>query len=469
MPPVPTRLRPTLDFVGAETDGVRLPTKPPIREVLPDEVPTLEVRPELTAGCLAPVGVEGLLVPIEPPIRPCGPGSEPVPVERELLPELERLLEGAAGCFATVETDGLSIRIELPMRDLEPGAGRSILIDRLPDEDTDGALVLIEPPIRDLELVIDRLGDEDTDGVLVLMEPPIRDRLLGLIPIPELLLTEVEPGELLRIDKPDEGLETEIDRLGDEDTDGVLVLMEPPIRDLELVIDRLGDEDTDGVLVLMEPPIRALLLGLIRSPELLLTEVEPVELLLIDEPDEGLETVIRLDVDPPGLLLVDIVPERLGIDRFIDILLELLLRLGTDRLDEIELDRLGVGIRLMDDRLELLRLGTDRLEVTELLRLGVDRLMDDRLELLRLGVDRLDEIELDRLGVDRLTDDLLELLRLGVLALAGGADLATDVFLLELLELELFLELLPAKTGSATRASSKIKRINRKSKPCPFD
>jgi hypothetical protein len=195
IPPVPTRLRPTLDFAGAETDGVRLPIEPPIREVLPDEVPTLEVRPELAAGCLAPVGVEGLLVPIEPPIRPGDLRIEPVPVERDIRPELERLLEGAAGCFVTVEADGLSILIELPMRDLEPEAGRSILIDRL-------------------------------------------------------------------------------------------------------------DEDTDGVLVLMEPPIRALLLGLIGSPELL----------LIDEPDVGLETVIRLDVDPSGLLLVDIVPERLGVD-----------------------------------------------------------------------------------------------------------------------------------------------------------
>jgi hypothetical protein len=388
IPPVPTRLRPMLDFAGAETDGVRLPIEPPIRDIRPDEEPTLEVRPELAAGCLTPVGVEGLLVPIEP-----------VPVEREIRPALERLLEGAAGCLAVVEADGLSILIELPMRDLEPEAGRSILIDRL-DEDTDGVLVLMEPPIRDLELVIDWLSDEDEDGALVLMELPIRDLLLGLIRVPELLVMDV----------PAEGL-----------------------RKLEEL--------------------------------------------------EGLETVIRLD-DPLGLLLVDIVPERvgvdrltdilpellrlgielerLGIDRVTDILLELPLRLGTDRLtdDLLELLRLGVD-RLMDDRLELLRLGTDRLEVIVLDRLGVgDLLTDDLLELLRLGIDRLID---DRLGVDRLTDDLLELLRLGVLTLAGGADLATDVFALELRELELFLELLPAKTGSKAKTSSKMRKINRKS------
>ncbi len=199
--------------------------------------------------------------------------------------------------------------------------------------------------------------------------------------------------------------------------------------------------------------------------------------------------MIRLDVDPLRLLLDDIVPERLGIDRLTDILLEPL-RLGNDRLDEIELERLGVDLltdilvepllrpgadRLTDDLLELLRLGADRLDIIVRDRLGVGALLtDDLLELLRLGVDRLGlrlaDIELERLGVGaRLTDDLLGLLRLGVLARAGGADLATGVLWLELRELELFLDVLPAKTGSATRASSKMKIINRKSKNCPFN
>ena len=393
VPTAPTRPRPTLDFVGAETDGVLLPIKPPMREVLPDDVPTLEVLPELATGCLAPVGVEGLPcfrrgkpvpvetgMPIELPMRPCDLRSELVPVEREILLELERLLERATGCFAAVETDGLSILIELPMRDLEPEADRSILIDRLPDE--------------------------DADGILILMELPIRALLPGLIRMLELLPTEVEPVELLLIDELDEGL-----------------------RKLEEL--------------------------------------------------EGLETVIRLDVEPPGLLRVCIVPERLGVDRLGDILIELL-RLGTDRiglrLADIVLDRLSVGARLTDDLLELLRLGTDRLEIIVLDRLGVGALLrDDLLELLRLGVDRLGlrlaDIELDRLGAGarlrvgaRLTDDLLGLLRLGVLALAGGAGLAACVLWLELRELELFLEVLAARAGSAARASSKMKQVNRKSK-----
>ena len=286
VPAAPTRPRARLDFVGGKTDGVLRPIKPPMREVLADEVPTLEVLPELAAGCLGPVGVEGLLVPIELPMRPCDLRSELVPVEREILLELDRLLERAAGCFAAVETDGLSILIELPMADLEPGADLSILIDRLGDEGADGVLALMELPIRDVELVVDRLRDEDTDGVLVLIELPIRDRLPGLKRMLEFLLIEVEPVEPLLIDEPDEGL-----------------------RKLEEL--------------------------------------------------EGLETVIRLDVEPPGLLRVCIVPERLGLDRLGDILLELL-RLGTDRiglrLADIVLDRLGVGGRMTDDLLELLRL-----------------------------------------------------------------------------------------------------------------
>lgn len=373
VPATPTRPRPRLDFVGAETDGVLLPIEPPMREVLVDDVPTLEVLPELAAGCLAPVGVEGLLVPIELPMRPCDRRSELVPVEPEILLELERLLERAAGCFAAAETDGLSILIELFVYDLEPEG--------------------------DLSILIDRLGDEDADGILVLTELPIRALLLGLIRMLELLLTEVEPVELLLIDEPDEGL-----------------------RKLEEL--------------------------------------------------EGLETVIWLDVEPPGLLRVCIVAERLGVERLTDILLELL-RLGTDRLGlrlaDIVLDRLGVGDRLTDVLLELLRLGTDRLEVIVLDRLGVGALLtDDLLELLRLSVDRLGlrlaDIELDRLGAGaRLTDDLLELLRLGVLALAGAADLAACVFWLELRELELLLDVLAAKTGSAARVSSKMKEISRKS------
>ena len=360
VPAAPTRPRARLDFVGGETDGVLLPITPPMREVLADDAPMLEVVPELAAGCLGPVGVEGLLAPIEL-----------VRVEREILLELERLLERAAGCFAAVETDGLSILIELFVYVLEPEGDRSILIDRL------------------------------------------------------------------------------------------------------------VDEEADGVLVLMELPIRALLPGPIRMLELLPTEAEPVELLLIDKLDEGLETVIRLDLEPPGLLEVVMVPERLGVERLTDIPLELL-RPGIERLDEIELERLGVD-RLTDMLVELLRLGADRivLRLADIVldRLGVGALLtDDLLELLRLGVDRLGlrlaDIELDRLDTGarlaagaRLTGDLLELLRLGELALAGGAGLAACAPCLELRELELFLEVLAARAGSAARASSKMKRINRKTKP----
>ncbi len=80
----------------------------------------------------------------------------------------------------------------------------------------------------------------------------------------------------------------DVDRLADEDTDGVLVLIERPMLELVLVVGRLDDEETDGLRVVIELPMRALLLGLSRTLELLPTEVEPVELLLIEVLDEGL-------------------------------------------------------------------------------------------------------------------------------------------------------------------------------------
>jgi len=386
----------------AEIDGVLPVIEVAMREVLPRALPTVEVRAELAAGCLTPVGVEDPRAPIEPPIRDCD-------VSRL---DLDRLLELAAGCLASVETDGLSIRMELVASGCEPGAGLSIRIDL-----------------------------------------PIRDVLEELTRLRELVL----------------------DRLADEDTDGILVLNERALLDLAPVVGRLADEEMDGVMVVIELLIRDLLLGLIRIVELLLIEVEPVELLPMETLDEGreleelegLEIVIRLDIEPFALLLEEIVPERLGVDRLIDILLELL-RLGTERLDVIVPDRLGID-RLIDIRPELLlRLGAERLDVIVLDRLGLLRLMvgrlgvgawltDDRLELLRLGVGAL-------LGAgERLTDDLLGLLRVGAGARLGAGALAACVVWLELPELELFRELLAASTESPAKTKRKTHRINRKS------
>ena len=399
----------------AEMDGVLLVIELPMREVRPDELPTLEILPEPAAGCLAPVGVEGLRVSVELPMRDLN----------VLSCDLDRLFERAAGCLAAVEADGLSIRIEPLPLGREPGADLSMR-----------------------------------------MELPMR---------------EVLP-ELTRL------LVLGVDRLADEDTEGVLVPIERPMLDLVLVVGRLGDEETDGLRVVIEPPIRDLLLGLIRIVELLLTETLDEDLREL----EGLVTVIRLDVEPLGLRLDEIELERLGVDLLIDILLELL-RLGTDRRDEIEPERLGVdllidillellrlGADLLTDILDglLLRLGADRLEVIVLDRLGVGALLiDDLLELLRLDVDRLRlaDIELDRLGVGaRLTDDLLELLRLGadrlgVGARLGAADLAACVLRLELRELELFREPLAARAESAAKATSRTPKINRKSHILPFN
>lgn len=373
----------------AEIDGVLPVIEVAMREVLPRALPTVEVRAELAAGCLTPVGVEDPRAPIEPPIRDCD-------VSRL---DLDRLLELAAGCLASVETDGLSIRMELVASGCEPGAGLSIRIDL-----------------------------------------PIRDVLEELTRLRELVL----------------------DRLADEDTDGILVLNERALLDLAPVVGRLADEEMDGVMVVIELLIRDLLLGLIRIVELLLIEVEPVELLPMETLDEGreleelegLEIVIRLDIEPFALLLEEIVPERLGVDRLIDILLELL-RLGTERLIDIRPELL---LRLGAERLDVIVL--DRLGLLRLMvgRLGVGaRLTDDRLELLRLGVGAL-------LGAgERLTDDLLGLLRVGAGARLGAGALAACVVWLELPELELFRELLAASTESPAKTKRKTHRINRKS------
>ena len=339
------------------------------------------------------------------------------------LPMIDTLPELAAGCFAPVP-------IELPMRDLD-------------------ALVL--EPDRLGELTAGCLAAEEADGLYM--------RIV-------LLLRDVLP-------------ELPVDRLEDEETDGLLVVIELPILDLVLVVGCLVEEETGGLVIVIDLPMRVLLLGLRGILELRLIEVEPVELRLIEVLEEGvreieepgrLEIVIRLDVDLLGLLLEDIVPDRLGADRPTVILLEPL-RLDSDRLDEIELGRLGedlltvillellrLGIERLDEieperpgidlltdtLLELLRLGVDRLELIVLERIGLGALLTDvRLELLRLEIDRLElrlaDIELERLGVgrltdvrlellllgeDRLTDDLLELLRVGVGARLGAEDFA---------------------------------------------
>ena len=303
------------------------------------------------------------------------------------LPMIDTLPELAAGCFAPVP-------IEPPMRDLD-------------------ALVL--EPDRLPELAAGCLAAEEADGLYM--------RIV-------LLLRDVLP-------------ELPVDRLEDEETDGLLAVIELPILDLVLVVGCLVEEETGGLVIVIDLPIRALLLGLRRILELRLTEVEPVELRLTEMPEEDLpeveelgrlEIVIRLDVDLPGLLLEDIVPERLGADLLTVILLELL-RLGSDRLDEIELERLGEDL-LTVILLELLRLGVERLELgalltdvlLELLLLEIDllELRLEEIELERLGVDRLADIllELLLLGADRLTDDLLELLRVGVGARRDAEDFA---------------------------------------------
>ena len=267
------------DLLEEETNGVLPLIELPMREVLPEELPTLEVRPELAAGCLTPVGVEGPRVPIEPPIRDCH-------VPRL---ELERLLELAAGCLAAVEADGLSIRIELVVPGCEPGAGLSIRIE-LPIRD-------VLPELTGLrELAPDRLADEDTDGLGVVIELPIRAMLLGLIRMLELLLLEVEPVEPLLMEILDEG-PRELEEL----------------EGLEIVI-RLDVEPLAPLLeeIVPERP------GIDR-----LTDIRP-------------ELLLRLGTD----MLEVIVLDRVGVDRLTDDRLGVGARLTDDLL---ELLRLGVG------------------------------------------------------------------------------------------------------------------------------
>jgi len=223
-------------------------------------------------------------------------------------------------------------------------------------------------------------------------------------------------------------------------------------------------------------PMLAVLSGLIRMLELRLIEVGPVELLSIEMPyevresveTEGLEIVALLDVDPPGLLPEDTMPEPRGVERLTDTLPEPL-RLGIDRLEETETERLGAD-PLTDILPVLPRLGADLLEVTVPDRLGIGALLVVvLLEMFRLGVGRLRlaDIELDRLGAGArlgvgalLADGAL---RVGAGARLGAGALVGAVAWLELLpELELFRELLAIRAESATKTRSKMHTINRK-------
>lgn len=313
------------DFREAEIDGVMVVIDVGLREVRLFDLPIIDTLPELAAGCLVPV-------PIELPMRDLD----------ALILEFDRLPELAAGCLAAEEADGLYMRIVLLLRDVLP--------------------------------------------------------------------------ELTRL------LELAVDRLADEETDGILAVIELPILDLVLVVGCLVEEETDGLLIVIDLPMRAMLLGLSRMLEFRLTEVEPVELRLIEVLDDGLleveelgllEIVIRFNVDPDELLREDIVPERLGAD-LLTVILELL-RLGDER--------------LTDDLTELLLLGVERLVVIVLDRLGLGALrMDVLLDLLLLEIERLElrpaDIDLERLGVGaRLTDDRLILLRAGAGARVGAAGL----------------------------------------------
>ena len=333
---------------------------------------------ELAAGCLAPDRIEELRVPIVLPIRERWPvvdclfAFEAGGVLRLLEPPIrEALLELTAGCFAPLGTDGLVVLIVLPIRELMLGLIRLLvlLVERFVIEFRerllDGLLVLLEE--------IERL----LDGVLELIELPIRDVMLELtrplelgVDVRELidrldmLLLVLLLGirfvidrlELLRLLELGTDVRELIDRL-DMLRLGlrlVIDLLDMLLLGERLVMDRL-ELLRLGVRLLMERLDELLLEMLLLELLLLLGER-----LVIDRLDELLLELlllgVLLDMDLLELLLLELL--LLG-DRLDELLPEL-------RLDEPLLERLD------DDLLEEDRDEEDDLELLDLLLLDFD-------------------------------------------------------------------------------------------------
>jgi len=199
-------------------DGVLLPIELPIREVRFD---VLLLLPELAAGCFDAVGAEdvlpllgeagrvvfcfsaagtdGVFVPIEPPIR------EVLPEELPGLPELTAISERsaprllrdeplaasglAAGCFAAVEEGGSDLPMILPIRERDS----VVLCLEIDGDDLLLASMLFrrEPKLErdDLEFVVvcrEADGEGCVLGVVVncrcvVIELPMRDDIEELI------------------------------------------------------------------------------------------------------------------------------------------------------------------------------------------------------------------------------------------------------------------------------------------------
>lgn len=333
---------------------------------------------ELTAGCLAPVGAEELLVPIVLPIRErwlvvgCFFAFEAGGVLRLLEPPIrEAPLERAAGCVALLGTDGLVVLIVLPIRDVM--LGLILLLVLVVDlfvivfrDLSTGRLTVLLGWLLVLLEEIERL----LEGVFVLIVLPIRDVMLELM----------RPLELLRL------LERGVDVR--ELIDLLEVLLLGLGADVRELIDLLG------VLLLELRFVIALLEVLLLGARLVMALLEVLRL-------GALLVITLLEVLRLGALLVMALLDVLLLGaRLVITLLEVLL-LGA-LLVMARLDELLLGARLVIDRLELLLL-LGALLVTLLLELRLDETLLERLD---VGLDE------DLVTEDDLEDDRLELLDL---------------------------------------------------------
>jgi len=204
-------------FAAAETDGVLLVMKSPIRDrdsSLWPRSPCFEMR---VSGC------ELRACELEAPAWPSLAMPDFAAVGADGLVSSLRLRSLGTAERAVAASPGRSVPMDSPIRDLgaprlELAAPLEIVIRSFLDMEPGAVLVASEPPTGDvtpelrrlLELLPPSLLELDTDGVLAVIELPIRDVMPGLIrPL------ELSPCSLLELD-----------------TDGVRVLVEPLIRKL---------------------------------------------------------------------------------------------------------------------------------------------------------------------------------------------------------------------------------------------
>jgi len=308
---------------------------------------------ELAAGCFAAVGAEGVLPTLgeagrvlEPKVVVCfsatGTDGVLLPIElpiREVLPEESPALPGlAAGCVAAVEEGGFSLPIRLPIRERDSVVGLSLEID------ADGVLLPSMLPRRELKL--------DRDEFEFVVDAPDvlgADDIGVMIELPRFSL-ELAEGMFVELDRS----ELEFGCVRGVEIDCRCVVIELPMRDdieelilpFEFVVDGLP------IFNLELNPLEPVTVEFLPRGLPILTD--PVDL-PADEELEGSLPTLTLPEGRDGVIRLDVTLLELFLDV---IVVELRLGIVTDC-------RLVVGARLVMLLVEVLRLGAEMLGLLE--------------------------------------------------------------------------------------------------------